>query len=429
MSGLSFIAVIFAIAARSLLASEPRAEMQLSEALVLAEKSHPRVEASRNREAATLHTIESARSAYFPHIDLEVIDSTGFPGSSGLTGIGGLMGSPYRSGLAGGLVVEQDVWDFGRTGWKVQVARQAHEAVQEESKVVLSEIFRDTATAFFECSRFRNHLDSWERTGKEAASVAKEVAHFVRTGQRSVVDRYLAQSQAEEAEQEIAGNRAKLQAATERLALLTGRPVGEIRCPLLPDWHDYSVSAVEAGVSPLVTRAVKASETALAHVSQAKAEHLPRLVAVASVGEMERARLVGKQEYAIGGGLIFPLFDGWRTTSEVERARAGAEEKESEVKAARLELQVQNNKYDQVILSSRARLEHLDHEFKLGQEGFALAKKRYFRFEGTLVDIRETLRNLARTETQLNDARADLFEALQSKHFLNGAREPIPAGH
>ncbi len=41
------------------------------------------------------------------------VDSWGFPGSSGYLGIGGLMGSPFRSGEAGGLVATDTLFDFG----------------------------------------------------------------------------------------------------------------------------------------------------------------------------------------------------------------------------------------------------------------------------------------------------------------------------
>ena len=50
-----------------------------------------------------------------------------------------------------------------------------------------------------------------------------------------------------------------------------------------------------------------------------------------------------------------------------------------------------------------------------------MAKNRYLKFQGSLVDLRDALRNLGRIEVDLEDTRADLLEALGSKALLDGA--------
>ena len=57
----------------------------------LAEKNSPKLSASRFYEIAANKSINIARANYYPTLNLEAIDSTGFPGSSGLTEVGGLM--------------------------------------------------------------------------------------------------------------------------------------------------------------------------------------------------------------------------------------------------------------------------------------------------------------------------------------------------
>ncbi len=85
-----------------------------------------------------------------------------------------------------------------------------------------------------------------------------------------------------------------------------------------------------------------------------------------------------------------------------------------------------DSRYDEIVDASRARLEHLEREQKLAEDGFSVAKSRYFKFQGTLVDLRDALRNLGRIETDMSDTEADLLEAADSKTLLNGA-SPVAA--
>ncbi len=52
------------------------------------------------------------RTARYIIINFELIGSVGFPVSSAEAGVNGLMDSPFRSGLAGGLAAEQIIYDF-----------------------------------------------------------------------------------------------------------------------------------------------------------------------------------------------------------------------------------------------------------------------------------------------------------------------------
>src|ERR1700730_17624545 len=99
-------------------------EISLDEVLVQVDAKDPSITAARFREKASIENVGVAKSSYLPEVSLEAIDSTGFPGSSGLTGVGGLMGSPYRSGVAAGLVAKEVLWDFGQISNRVGVAEE-----------------------------------------------------------------------------------------------------------------------------------------------------------------------------------------------------------------------------------------------------------------------------------------------------------------
>jgi len=96
--------------------------------------------------------------------------------------------------------------------------------------------------------------------------------------------------------------------------------------------------------------------------------------------------------------------------------------------AVQLRMDEVNAKYDEIIDASKARIEHLEREEKLAREGFAVAKNRYFKLQGNLVDLRDALRNLGRIETDMKDTQANLLEATGAKDLLNGSTTVQPAG-
>ena len=74
--------------------------------------------------------------------------------------------------------------------------------------------------------------------------------------------------------------------------------------------------------------------------------------------------------------------------------------------------------YEQVISGARSKLQHLHGELKLAKKAFNLAKSRYHSAEGSLTDLRETLRNLSRIVAAINDAEATRQDAEGSKALV-----------
>ena len=395
-------------------------ELSLDESLKTAEQNSPRLKAARLEERAAHESVGVARSAYYPSVAAEAIDSWGFPGSSSHLGIGGLMGSPYRSGAAAGLVARETLFDFGRTSADIKAAGYAERARREDLEVDRYAVDRDVLETFYDCSRFRSERETWNQLHDEEELVAKEVARFVDIGQRSIVDRYLARAQVEEARTNRNFFKSRMQSTVGRLALLTGVVDPEMTCPALPALDQAATPIVTAPGNPYVARAKTEVDLAQNLVTGAKTEYLPKIVGMASAGSSERVRLVNRADYSGGVGVVVPLFDGLGTVHRVRRAEAERDAKTQELGAVQLRMAEVNAKYDEVIDASKARLEHLVREQKLAQEGFKVAKSRYFKTQGTLVDLRDALRNLGRIETDMMDTQANLLQAMGAKALLNG---------
>jgi outer membrane protein TolC len=397
-------------------------ELTLAEALSAAEKADPALEAARQREASAQAGVGVADSARYPVVSADAVDSWGFPGSSGALGLGGLVGSPYRSGAAAGLVARDTLYDFGRTAVISRTARQEREVRRQETELERRALDLDVLRAFEECSRFRSGREVWDRLHGETELVAREIARYVTTGQRSVVDRYLSDAQVEEARTNRNYFGSRMRSTLKRLALLTALPASDLTCPAMPPLDQAPVPSAANGPDPFVLRAQSEVELAKTRLAGAKDDYLPKLYGVASVGTMERARLVNKEDWSGGLGVTVPLFDGFGTESRVKRARADLEARARDLDAARVRVAETDDRYDEVIDSSKARLEHLARELSLAQEGFRVAKDRYFKYQGTLADMRDALRNLGRIENDMAQTQADLLEAVGEKALVDGGR-------
>jgi outer membrane protein len=405
----------------SVIGAPPR-ELTIPETLRMAEQTSPDLKAALQREHVSEQNISIFKSLYYPTFDAEAIDSFGFPGSSSYLGIGGLMGSAFRSGPAVGMVGNLTLFDWGRS-FSVQTAKSALKAVQEETEVARYSVDQTALQYYLEASRFQGQRDSYKQIAGYVKDVAAQVDMFVKTGQRSVVDRLLVQDQTTDAEMTAAAFDQRYQVALKRLALAIGMGADRMTCADPSALSDQSLGlSVAATVSPLVTQAAAQAEAAHSAISIASAQNMPKVNATASVGDMDEARLVNKRDYSGGFGVTVPLFEGYRIQSQIHQAQALAAQRDQDLNAVQLQLDELNAHYDEIINASRVQLDYLQKELEVAERAFQLAKKRYYEFQGTLVDVREAVRNLERIQSEVIDVKADLLLALGSKALLNGAR-------
>lgn len=393
--------------------------LTLQQALKLAEKNSPQISANEYENIAAKQTIDMAKANYYPSLNFEAIDSTGFPGSSSGVGVEGLMGSPYRQGWGYGLVAQQTIWDFGRTTYHVEAAQYQAQLSENATKVTRDQIKQLALQTFYECSFDQTQIITWATLCKDSAMITDQVNHFVNTGQRSIVDGDLSQAQTEQANTELAFFNTRLADVKYRLSIILGIPAQSISCPALPENNNTLNINSNLLASPLLAQAQANSNVAHAKALEAKANYYPQIVALASVGDLENARLVQSKNYSAGIGIIFPLFN-LGTHSDVNRAELSAAAQDEQVAAQEQNLTEINANYDEMINSSLTKLQHLAIELNLANKAFSEAKTRYFSFEGDLVDLREAFTNLARTQNDINETRAELLEARGAKILVNG---------
>jgi outer membrane protein TolC len=420
-NGTLSLVFIIEFLANSTIAAVSPPELGLKDILRRAAEVSPQIQASRMRDVASQHRIEIAKAGYYPTVNVEAVDSTGFPGSVGSMGTQGLVASPYREGAAAGIVGNIPIWDFGRTSNSVEAA--THDALSQQAGTEYTryKIYQTGLQMYYECALDRSLKETWQELATGARLVRNVIDGFVKTGQRSVVERYLVESQMQHAETQVAvfGEREKNQ--IKEIALLTGVSPESFSCERLPP-EEKAVAVFQGNPlgNPIITQASEAVIAARARVDQAKADFMPKLVAVADAGVMQDQRFVDPNYYALGVAVILPVFEGFSTVHKVGEANALATSAEKELDARKLEIADLNAKYDKIIESTRTGLRLLKDEFILAEKGFNLAKTRYFSLEGSVVDVRDAFDNLTRTQTNLIATQGEYLQAMGAKSILNG---------
>ena len=396
-------------------------DLTFPEALRLAEQASPELKASLAREQAAENNIDIWKSFYYPTFEAQAIDSYGFPGSSKDLDIGGLMGSPYRSGPAGGMVGNLTLYDPARH-YALQMSRSALKAAQEETQVTRYMVDQFVLQVYLDAARFRGQQESYLQVGSYVSDLDQQVEMLVKTGQRSVVDRLLVQDQVTDAQMSAAGFQERYQVALKRLALAMGAAQETVSCPPPSTLSESSLGLHETGASsPLIGQAAATALAAHSSIGIYSSQNLPKLQATASVGDMDEARFVQEKHYSGGFGFTLPLFEGYRITSQIHQAQALASQRDQDLNAVRFQVDEMSAHYEETINASRVQLNYLEKELEVAQKAFDLAKKRYYNFQGTLVDVREAVRNLERIQSEVIDVKTNLLLAVGSRALLNGA--------
>jgi len=416
------IALALCLASTKPARSEAPQFLTIREALDLSNEYNPNLKAASARESATRSRVGIAQSNFYPTVALEAVDSSGFPGSTGSSlGMTGLIGSPFRSGFSAGAVLKQDVFDFGRTYFGVKASKLDAQSQERATEINTYQVEQEVLQAYFDCALNRTEIERWQAFLKDTELVERQVEIFIKTGQRSIVDRYLSRAQRENANTHVLDFQTRESASIQRLAVLIGiqKPFA---CPLLNDLSSDLQLHPASAENPIIAFARIQLDASEARLDQAKAENLPIILGIASAGYLQDTHVVQKENYSLGVGIRFPLFEGFRIKSEIDRNSAQVDENFYLLQNSQFVLKDLNRQYDEKIRSADTRRTQLVEELKNANEAFTIAKRRYFDLQGTLVDLRDSVSNLERVVDSLDIAQAEYLQFTSLEAVLNGAR-------
>ncbi|PIU40229.1 MAG: hypothetical protein COT00_02785, partial [Candidatus Omnitrophica bacterium CG07_land_8_20_14_0_80_50_8] len=325
-------------------------------------------------------TIES--SAYWPRVNLSGMDSWGLGGSSSAIGITGLINSPNRKGLAGGIDASWVVFDFGRTTSKVNAAVKKEKAREAEIVERMANLKLMAIQSYGEGLFYSDLVKLLKERESRQENLTAEIEKYVRSGLNSPVELNLAKASLENTHAAQAQAVGRLVQSWEMLKELMGVSSNEffsfeIPEGILPDpGPSETLLANAAKNRPEMKLAERNYEAASAERWAAQLERAPKLVAVSSAGFLEDTNPPGADEWSAGIGVTMPVFDGFQMEGKLNKAKAIEDE-------ARALLDEWKNRIRREVASAYAQWEAakksqqtMEEQLRLTQSAYDLAHKR-----------------------------------------------------
>ena len=342
---------------------------------------------------------------------------------------------------ASGAFPDQNVWDAGLAlSWEVDVTgrlrsslrgrRALADAATEDVRDVEIELTSQVAGAYMALRGAQERLEVARRNAENQRRTLEVTERRLEAGRGTQLDTERAKSQLSATLAAIPTLEATIEAARQRIRVLTGRPRSEaLELPpcesamALPDPPALPSPDAVVGERPDVRSAARQLTASTAFVDAARAEYLPKLSLTGAAGytgsEARALGDAGTPRYVIGPVLSWPAFDLGRVRANVSAARA-----DEAASRARYELAVsraQEELESSVVAyrKSRERLEHLEAAAAASARAAELARLRYVEggsdflqvldAERTLLE-RDNERAAGRTEAETN--LIDVYRAL-----------------
>jgi len=366
----------------------------LKEVTAIALQHHPELRAAQAQVDEQAANVWATFSPLLPRANLVGIDSHGLGGSSGATGISGVVNSPFRKHPSAGVDAAWTLFD-GSTLFKGLAARTNLKGARQRLASSEASLRLAVAEAYVRCAQAQALEPLLRRRLEDQESLVQELEPYVKSGLRSPVELNLSRATLEGIRARSSMAHADVEATFA--ALLEAMGVDDespFRCEVEAPPQEQPGAVEELVQTALVKRPEVAEAGAAVQAAHqewlaARWGHMPRLVAVGSAGYIDKTRLVKRTEYSIGAGVVMPVFDGFRV--EAEQAKAKARET-----AARAHLEEMRQRVSREVRSAYAQflgavnaVPILQHQLELAEQAYQLARKRYAEKTGSFADLRD----------------------------------------
>src|SRR6185503_5693691 len=145
-------------------------------AIQIALEQHPLIRKSRERSLAVGAVMEQAKSKYYPQIDAYAIQTGGVLRPLSYFNVGGAQNRPTSYGNNVGVLVDQLLYDFGRTAHAVLAERANQEAAEKDLLTHNALVILTVQQAYINCLRQQEILKIAEETLKERRILRDRIA-------------------------------------------------------------------------------------------------------------------------------------------------------------------------------------------------------------------------------------------------------------
>ncbi len=428
MSKSPFIISLFLLSA-SLFSGSALAQTGLSlrQALEEAQANHPLIEAARAEQTGASHAVSSARSGHLPGLDVTVSGTKGLAGSYGKLGLHGLASSPFKEMYGGSVNLWWTLLDFGRTSGGVQEAKARHGMARHRTDLAVQLVRLEVSTSFYDCIETDQILAAARGLVSQRMARTELVRRQAEHGVSSDVDRALAEADLGRAQAQEQDAVAKQAGCRFLLWAMLGRTPDDsaISTPLeTAKGSDPNPNAVadhcrQGRCRPdrlILQHEIKALKGQLGAIN---AGHLPVLTVTGSGGYANMGADQDPEHYAVGVGVRWPLFEGFRVSSQADSNRARTRAAQARLKAHDLIISAELKSAQAQYSAGKRRLELSSQAMPAAEQALQLARQQ---FEAGLIDalklsagelaLWEARRELAAANAAVGQARAALIYAI-----------------
>jgi outer membrane protein TolC len=151
LAGLSTVVSVLVAGATGAQDPLPPARLSLEQAIEIGLARHPRLERLRHEVLAAEAGIREARARYYPWVSVQGVVKEGLSGATGGLGLWGLPASPFFDKVADSVNVSFDIYDFGRTGNRVEEARFTAASLRSQEDAEKARRIWQVKAAYYRC--------------------------------------------------------------------------------------------------------------------------------------------------------------------------------------------------------------------------------------------------------------------------------------
>ncbi|HEY6363801.1 MAG TPA: TolC family protein [Candidatus Binatia bacterium] len=296
--------------------------LTLDDAIQIGLDNHPTIKAARERIGAQQAVLGQEMSAYYPTINLSNSYQTGTQTAGAPTT--NRAADRYQSQANFAMIL----YNFGRREATVQSARDTVDVTNFNYKTAIDDIILGVKQAYYLYLGAKAIVAVREETVKSRQLLVNQARGFYEVGTRARIDVVRAESNLYTAEADLIAARNAMQLAWVTLKNAMGlrelpeRPlVEEAIVTTIPYSLDRAKELAYASRPEL--KSFEAQRRAQDQtIAAARREHLPDLLFDAnhrySGTSFDRPGPLLRPSWQIGTSLVFPIFDGLRTTNRVE---------------------------------------------------------------------------------------------------------------
>ena len=380
-------------------------------AIEMALRQHPSVRESQEKAEASRELIGVSQAPYFPQVSFgyNYFFGTAFSRSTGGSpqsfsppGVASSLNQQASNFFTQRFSVSQLIYDFGKTSGNVASSRATYHQSREDYATTRATVVLNARTAFFGYLAAIRALKVTQETVRQNQELLKQAQGFYQVGIRAKIDVTKAEANLYDAESNLikARNLVDVSRITLMNALgLKSWPFSDLEDIMevthqprpLGDLREQALAR-----RPEVLKNRYQLEANQASLKVARAGYYPTLSSSASYGwQGERYPL--QEQWWVGLGVTFPLFEGFTTTHSVRSAKATIRATTAGGETLRQDIV---KEVEQSYLDLRAAWELIRATAKAleaARENFRLAQGRYKVGVGSIIEV--------------TDAQVQLFQA------------------